>query len=260
MTNPLAQAISNAAAQIPKEHLIAAAAAVEDLPGHSKTSRSALIDASPAAHYRSHARTIAQAWAQTPKLPGTAVAAAIHAAAATAETVKSDHDIHLVWTGPTTKVEGLRSTLAVLDALIEHAARSLVLVSFATYDIPGLTASLIDATKRGVEVTLILETPDNPGGPLDFDAKHPFEPLKTTARLYRWPKEARKAYVAAKARLHAKCVIADRSTALITSANLTSAGINDNIELGVLIQAGPLPARLSDHIESLIERGTLESA
>ncbi len=45
---------------------------------------------------------------------------------------------------------------------------------------------------------------------------------------------------------------------LITSANLTSAGINDNIELGVLMEAGPLPDRLSRHLELLIEAGTLE--
>ena len=53
-------------------------------------------------------------------------------------------------------------------------------------------------------------------------------------------------------------MIADRSSALITSANLTSAGINDNIELGVLIEAGPLPERLSQHLEQLVESGTLE--
>jgi len=53
-------------------------------------------------------------------------------------------------------------------------------------------------------------------------------------------------------------VIADRSSPLITSANLTSAGINDDIELGVLIEAGPLPERLSHHPELLIENGTLE--
>ena len=46
---------------------------------------------------------------------------------------------------------------------------------------------------------------------------------------------------------------------LITSANLTSAGINDNIELGVLMEAGPLPDRLSRHLELLIEAGTLQS-
>ncbi len=49
-----------------------------------------------------------------------------------------------------------------------------------------------------------------------------------------------------------------QSTALVTSANLTSAGINDNIELGVLIEAGLLPARLQEHLKLLIEDGTLE--
>ena len=58
---------------------------------------------------------------------------------------------------------------------------------------------------------------------------------------------------------HAKCVIVDQSSALITSANLTSAGINDNIELGVLIEAGPLPGRLHRHLGLLIEEGTLEA-
>ena len=52
----------------------------------------------------------------------------------------------------------------------------------------------------------------------------------------------------------------NRSTALITSANLISAGINDNIELGVLIKAGPLPEKLHSHLARLVEAGTLERA
>ena len=91
-----------------------------------------------------------------------------------------------------------------------------------------------------------------------FGPKHPFEPIKTTASFYRWPLEARESFFATTARLHAKCVIADHSSALIISANLTSAGINDNIELGVLIEAGPLPERFSRHLELLIETGILE--
>ena len=100
----------------------------------------------------------------------------------------------------------------------------------------------------------------NYGAPLTFDPNHPFKPLRAAACFYRWPQEERKALFSATARLHAKCVIADRSSALITSANLTSAGINDNLELGVLIQAGPLPETLSRHLELLIEEGTLERA
>ena len=139
-----------------------------------------------------------------------------------------------------------------------NATQSLVLVSFASHDVAELTTGLADAIARGVAVTLILETPDDPGGPLTFGRRHPFEPIKSTASVYRWPREAREAFFGTAARLHAKCVIADRSAALVTSANLTSAGINDNIELGILVEAGPLPARLSRHLDLLVEQGTLE--
>lgn len=119
--------------------------------------------------------------------------------------------------------------------------------------------SLADAIDRGVEVSLILETPDDPASPLVIGPTHPFASIKETARFYRWPLDAREAFFAAAARLHAKRVIADRSSALITSANLTSAGINDIIELGVLIEVGPLPARLHRHLELLFGVGTLEA-
>ena len=131
-------------------------------------------------------------------------------------------------------------------------------MSFVTHDVADLTEDLAAAMRRGVQVTLILETPGNPGGPLDLDPPHPFAPLRETAHFYRWPSEQREPDFSKTARLHAKCVIADRSSALITSANLTSAGINDNMELGVLIKAGPLPELLSHHLEELIEEGVFE--
>ena len=258
MSDPVTDAIVDAAIHVPEEHLAAGAIAIASSPGWSTEWEAKLINASPPANYRNHAKQIAQAWSSTPDLPGAAVAASIRTAAATAEVVRSEHSASLVWTGPQTEVAGLRSTRAVLASMVANATESLILVSFATYDVAELTTSLAEATARGVEVTLILESPDDPGGPLVFGSTHPFESLKTTAKIYRWPHEAREVFFAANPRLHAKCVIADRSSALITSANLTSAGINDNIELGVLIEAGALPARLTRHLDLLIEQGTLE--
>ena len=261
-TDAIAGAITdsavNAAKHVPGYLLAAGAAAIEDTPGWSTQSQSALIGASPAAHYREHAETIARAWSRTPDVAGAVVAAAIRAAAATAGAVRAEHKVSLVWTGPSTEAVRLRSTRSVLHTLVVNATESLVLVSFASYDIAELTAALADAIARGVDVTLILETPDDPGGPLVIGPTHPFAPIKDTAHFYRWPLEARKAFFAKAASLHAKCVIADRSAALITSANLTSAGINDNIELGILIEAGPLPERLNQHLKLLIDDGTLE--
>ena len=248
----------DAAMQVPGDHLVAGAAAIQDTPGWSTRAQSALIGASPAAHYREHAETIARAWSRTPDVAGAVVAAVIRAAASTAGAVRAEHKVSLVWTGPSTEAVSLRSTRPVLHTLVANATESLVLVSFVSYNIAKLTADLAEAIDRGVEVTLILETPDDPGGPLAIGPAHPFAPIKDTAHFYRWPLETREAFFAKAASLHAKCVIADRSSALITSANLTSAGINDNIELGILIEAGPLPARLHRHLELLIEDGIVE--
>ncbi|MXW23875.1 MAG: hypothetical protein F4Z96_04320 [Chloroflexi bacterium] len=251
-------AIVEAAIRVPEDLLLRGAMAIEGAPQWSAHTQSALLNAIPAAHYREQASNVSREWSRTPHVAGASVAAAMRAAAATAVATRSEHATSLVWTGPGTEVTGLRSTRAVLSTLVANARESLVLVSFASYGVAELTSSLAAAITRGVEVVLVLETPDDPGASLDFDPTHPFEPLKEAARFYRWPLEAREAFFAATARLHAKCVIADRSSLLVTSANLTSAGINDNIELGVLIEAGPLPDRLSRHLELLIEEGALE--
>jgi len=52
--------------------------------------------------------------------------------------------------------------------------------------------------------------------------------------------------------LHAKCVIADRQRAFITSANFTEAAWLRNIELGVMLNYEPLASRLSQYVDSLI--------
>lgn len=258
MTDPVGDAAAAAALEVPANHVAAGAAAIESFPKWAPGAQTALIDASPAGHYREHAQLIAHAWSTKPSLPGAAVAAAMRAAATAVAAVRAEHSARLVWTGPPTEALGFRSTRAVLHTLVANAADSLVLVAFATYDVDDLAIALAQAAARGVDVTLILETPEDPGGPLHLGPPHPFAPLRTCARFYRWPAESRQAAFAAAARLHAKCVIADCRSALVTSANLTSAGINDNIELGVLLDAGPLPERLHRHFAQLIEAEALQ--
>lgn len=258
MSDPVTEAAVAAALEVPSHHLAAGADAVVDLPGWTPNAQATLIDASAAVHYRQHAERIARTWSAAPTLPGAAVALAMRSAAAAVNAAQAEQSVSLVWTGPPTEALGLRSTRAVLHTLVANATESLVLVSFATYNVADLTAELGKAIDRGVDVALILETPDDPGGSLDLDPPHPFAPLRRRARFYRWPAEVRDASFAAAANLHAKCVIADQSSSFITSANLTSAGINDNIELGILLEAGPLPDRLHQHFALLIESEVLQ--
>jgi phosphatidylserine/phosphatidylglycerophosphate/cardiolipin synthase-like enzyme len=57
--------------------------------------------------------------------------------------------------------------------------------------------------------------------------------------------------------LHAKAVIADDEAAFVTSANLTEAAFDRNIEVGVLTRDHALAASLGRHFGTLIERGLL---
>lgn len=58
--------------------------------------------------------------------------------------------------------------------------------------------------------------------------------------------------------VHAKCAIADGELAFITSANLTSAAMERNMELGVLVKGGELPIELHRHLEALISTKVIE--
>ncbi len=257
MSDPITEAVVTAAESVPGDLLLLGAAAIEGRPCWSPGAAAALVSASAASTYRLHAEVVGRTWSEAQGLPGAAIAAALRAAVAAVDASRAVNKVSLVWTGPPTRAVGLRSTRAVLKSLVANATESLMLVSYAGYNVEDLAVTLAEAASRGVAVSLVLETRHDSGGGLSVDASAAFAAVGNYAHFYRWPLEAREAFFGSSASLHAKCVIADRAAALITSANLTSAGINDNIELGVLIEAGPLPAKLHDHFEFLVEDGTL---
>jgi hypothetical protein len=53
-------------------------------------------------------------------------------------------------------------------------------------------------------------------------------------------------------RLPMRCVV-DGARAFITSANLTGHALEKNMEVGVLINGGPVPKTLGDHLQALID-------
>jgi phosphatidylserine/phosphatidylglycerophosphate/cardiolipin synthase-like enzyme len=59
--------------------------------------------------------------------------------------------------------------------------------------------------------------------------------------------------------LHAKCVVVDRRTAFVSSANFTEAALERNIEAGVLIRAETFASSLASHFEALAAAGHLLS-
>jgi phosphatidylserine/phosphatidylglycerophosphate/cardiolipin synthase-like enzyme len=57
--------------------------------------------------------------------------------------------------------------------------------------------------------------------------------------------------------LHAKAVVADDDTVFVTSANLTEAALERNIELGLLVRDRALAGSIVAHFRGLIEGGLL---
>lgn len=145
-----------------------------------------------------------------------------------------------VWTGPDSHQPGGRLTLAVLADLIGEAEQSILLASYATFPSPEVRAALEAAANRRVELTLLLErATDNPA----FNG--PDDPLPgLPARRLHWPARNRPAGAA----MHAKVLVIDDRLALVGSANLTGAGLEHNLECGLLIRGGTTPTELRNHL------------
>lgn len=185
--------------------------------------------------------------------------AALHALDAASRTAKLIREelghTGLVWTGPGSRTIQKRATRSVVDDLINRARASLTLVTYAGHDIDELVTELDEARlERGVTIRIVLETKeDSPHqeGPSPASA---FKHLPLAIPVYRWPIERRGAKGGS---MHVKCVIRDRSEALVTSANLTSAALDRNMELGVLIDGGPVPRLIDQHYDDLVDSGEL---
>jgi phosphatidylserine/phosphatidylglycerophosphate/cardiolipin synthase-like enzyme len=60
--------------------------------------------------------------------------------------------------------------------------------------------------------------------------------------------------------MHVKAAVADSRLVFLTSANLTEAALERNMELGVLIRGGSMPVAIDHLIDALVESGELQSA
>ena len=58
--------------------------------------------------------------------------------------------------------------------------------------------------------------------------------------------------------VHAKCAIADESKVLVTSANLTGAAMDNNMELGLMISSPRLAGRVAAHFAALVTEHILK--
>lgn len=166
----------------------------------------------------------------------------------------------LVWTGPATTVVPVRRTEQVLFDLIQCAERRLTLTSFGLFQVPRLIEGLEQALVRGVSVRFVLGDRElHSTQAIDRQRLQLGRAITDRALLLQWPPERRFRDEQGRAGImHAKAAVADSCTAFLTSANLTEAAFERNMELGVLIRGGHLPGAIDRLIDALTESGELQ--
>lgn len=172
----------------------------------------------------------------------------------------------LVWSGP--QVPGLhaRDTRRVYEELLGSAEHSVWMSSYAYFDGPRafeVLAHRMEA-KPGLRVTLLLNIQRRRA-----DTTSSQELVRRFADRFwstDWPGSVRpRVYFDPRSLepngpagvLHAKAVVADDSTVFVTSANLTEAAFDRNIELGLLVRDRPLALTVSGQFQGLIDQRLL---
>jgi phosphatidylserine/phosphatidylglycerophosphate/cardiolipin synthase-like enzyme len=253
----IADAIAEVARTLPSAQLRALAAAVERCPSASAAKAGGVAGAVSTPAFAGFAARLIDAWNREAGLNGAAVATALRAAGRAAAWERELEDVEVVWTGPAPPGVPVRSTSAVIADVAAGARTTLLLMTYAAYKVPAVVCALEAACERGVQVDLVLEREAASGGKLRFDARKAFGDLADEVRLWEWPLERRPKLEKGHAVLHAKAALADEDIAFVTSANLTGLGLDENIELGLLVRGGPTPRRIARYVRELMAEGML---
>jgi phosphatidylserine/phosphatidylglycerophosphate/cardiolipin synthase-like enzyme len=152
-----------------------------------------------------------------------------------------------VWTAP--NVPGLkgRTTLAVAD-LINRASTTVYAATYSAGTGSDYVQALAHAIERGVAVTVILDRgmQQKTGGVIPK--------ALAGARVWAYAPDPVGEYVPLQ---HAKLIVVDRTAALVTSANFSTAAAKLNLECGLLSQDADVAHSLVRQLERLYEHGVL---
>lgn len=244
---PLLNAVAELVALLPPSKIEAIAARLRGTAPKERDLDLYQIVGTPAA--RGALETVLAIWQQS-ALSGDVVAGILIGAAHARQQWQRDSSVELVWTGPTTPFVATRRTEQVLLDLIQHAKTELFIVSFVAYDVPSVITAINSAIDRGVETRILVEASVTQGGSLLVDPVTTMRNSVPSAKLYVW---THRPHPFTNGRVHAKVAVADRNVAFLTSANLTGHALEKNMEAGVLITGGQLPASLRAHLHALID-------
>ena len=172
----------------------------------------------------------------------------------------------LVWSGPEVPGVHARDTRQVYEELLGSAERSVWASTYAFFDGPKAFQVLAHrmTERTALRVTLLLNIQRKRGDTTAADQLV----RKFTDRFWAtdWPGKSRPSVFydpraldldGPTGVLHAKAVVVDDEAVFVTSANLTEAALDRNIEIGLLVRDRAIAASVSSHFRALIDRRLL---
>ena len=249
------------AARLPAEVLDIVARAVEGSPSAcSPAARTRILQDVPHPYYRDIANDFLDHWkGLAPDLPSIQAAMILRVAGLAEQAHRKKQFVELVWTGPVADAGPFRRTEQAVLQVLDSAQQRITLVSYAVYKIPQIGQALVAAARRGVQIKVVVETPNRIEGQGEYDTLQALgADVGACAAVYYWPEEKRAVAEGGKVGiLHVKCAVADGRCLFLSSANLTEYAFSINMELGMLVRGGPLPQQVEDQFDALIENGVL---
>jgi cardiolipin synthase len=191
-------------------------------------------------------------WEERAEVSRTSLCLALRAACNAAATARASQRCELAWSGPDLPNSTFRRTDRVSAEVIDCAQRELWIATYSISRSALMVERIGEAVRRGVGIYLLVEHPERMINQTDrTDAYRNLGVTVMTWRRDRRPRDADAAF-------HPKCIVADDCMAFVTSANLSVAAHDRNIETGVLINGGDLPRQLAARFASLLTHGLLE--
>jgi phosphatidylserine/phosphatidylglycerophosphate/cardiolipin synthase-like enzyme len=141
----------------------------------------------------------------------------------------------------------------VLTGLVGEARRELILTTYSAKPYAPLLDALTAAVDRGVTVWVVIETLHGAGSAIQGDQPARAFAGLTGVQLWTWALDRRPEG----AKMHAKIAVVDERTLLVSSANLTTSGITNNMEAGLVIRGGTAASRAAEHLRALRRDGLL---
>jgi phosphatidylserine/phosphatidylglycerophosphate/cardiolipin synthase-like enzyme len=173
---------------------------------------------------------------------------------------------NLVWSGPDLDGDHSRDTRVVVHELFRKARKQVLVSTYKLYQGKELFQPLYEtqAAHPDLKVTLFVDIArgdkTNSTQQLldEFRAKFNEDwPWKPAPEVYYDPRSLAEAGTGKRGCLHAKVVVVDGREVFLTSANLTEAAQQRNIEAGLLLRSPAIATQLANHFEALVKEGHL---